>query len=435
MLANLSRTKNSRLLAELRELDSYDTDSDSDDDDLHGQSLRQKEFENSLTKMGHALTQAARSNPLKRLHASGAVQYQFPQITLCLTRLDPSTSGDPRVEKTVQILKDMGIDVRLGERALESAAVSSGIPMPLVIGPRPQRSTTNVNLDLSLLIALVSDLTHTLLPTTVDEAESRFLSQRKSCLHSQGDGDADQCDEEDGDDLSKHSRALTNQLLQEMGKGMLQSMKERIGGQHTSGSSDGSIQTKFWTTPEARDRCMSIVAKIGGAAEQRRAAALFSVDGEDDYWRDSRFPHRFIPLLPIHILSTNVPEDDSQILPDPIITRENPFLPALADTCKLILSEEHSADVGHISTTIERALPMKANSKLTAHTVRSLLWGAQLGWTTLTANRTSIKAIVREMTTRRANVVGASDATVQGDTAAIWVVDPRSLAEGLRQNA
>ena len=84
-------------------------------------------------------------------------------------------------------------------------------------------------------------------------------------------------------------------------------------------------------------------------------------------------------------------------------------------------------------------------------------WGAYLGWTTLTANRTSVKAILREMKTARVSGRlagidlhleqprgGGGGRLLDGDgdegddddegsagCAAFWVVDPRSLAEGM----
>jgi hypothetical protein len=99
---------------------------------------------------------------------------------------------------------------------------------------------------------------------------------------------------------------------------------------------------------------------------------------------------------------------------------------------------------------------VKANPRLTAHTVQSMHWGAYLGWTTLTANRTSVKAILREMKAARVSGrlagvdlhleqprgSGGENGDSGGDTsngdegssagwAAFWVVDPRSLAEGM----
>ena len=36
-----------------------------------------------------------------------------------------------------------------------------------------------------------------------------------------------------------------------------------------------------------------------------------------------------------------------------------------------------------------------------AHTVQSIDWGAELGWTTLTANRRSVKAVLRDLKAAR----------------------------------
>lgn len=62
-------------------------------------------------------------------------------------------------------------------------------------------------------------------------------------------------------------------------------------------------------------------------------------------------------------------------------------------------------------------------------------WGAELGWTTLTANRTSVKAILRELKAARvAGRLGGNDRPEDlndHNFAAIWIVDPRSLAEGM----
>ena len=79
-----------------------------------------------------------------------------------------------------------------------------------------------------------------------------------------------------------------------------------------------------------------------------------------------------------------------------------------------------------------------------------VLWGAGNGWTTLTANRTSVKAILREIkgprfgsrwelqkveaSLEKSNGVEGleKNGSSGGEIAALWVVDPRSLAEGMR---
>jgi hypothetical protein len=96
---------------------------------------------------------------------------------------------------------------------------------------------------------------------------------------------------------------------------------------------------------------------------------------------------------------------------------------------------------------IQRATVTKANPKLTAHTVESLLEGARRGWTTLTANKHSVKEILKEVKALSGGYYAAGAGAheyeeAQGngkviedgegnviETAAIWVIDPRSLAE------
>jgi hypothetical protein len=133
------------------------------------------------------------------------------------------------------------------------------------------------------------------------------------------------------------------------------------------------------------------------------------------------------------------------------------FFQVLGKTCKDILALEtvthprslpeslvNDGPQSEGNGEIQRAVVTKANPRLTAHTVQSLLWGAELGWTTLTANKTSIRAMLREI--KLARVTGRLDGIVEGghianapdhgdDKAAIWIVDPRSLAEGMSSRA
>jgi hypothetical protein len=49
---------------------------------------------------------------------------------------------------------------------------------------------------------------------------------------------------------------------------------------------------------------------------------------------------------------------------------------------------------------LQRAAVVRTNGRLTVHTVQSMLCGAVRGWTTLTANRASVKAVLREVRAR-----------------------------------
>ncbi|KAF8958952.1 hypothetical protein BDZ97DRAFT_1906350 [Flammula alnicola] len=487
----VNTVKNSRMLSEFREIDSYLTDSEEepeeDWDDAERPSLAQTEFDNSVLRMGRSLLKAAKANPIE-----GSLE--IPKVTLRLTRLDPhllnddGTPPDPRIAQTLDCLRNMGVDVALGERT------STELPdIPNGSNESPSETiapsfipTTNINLDLSVIIALISDLTHAPLPNTIEEANRRLVppqeyrewKQKRQAMngkhkksHATPDPSGSESPGMETDindlprDLIKHARALTNQLLQEMGKSLLQELHDKITSSAT-GEGDALPMSRvvFWTTSEARDRCLRIVSKIGGIHEKRRARAMFCLgltdaekipleEAESLYWKDSRFPLKFIPFLPIRIFPTPSPDfstSNSSILDDTPQGPKSSFGISLAKVCADILSQETiprpralPEDVINMQSSgdplqfeIQRAIVTKANPRLTAHTVRSMQWGAELRWTTLTANRTSVKAIIREL--KAARIAGrlaalsAADEEVDEDNfAAIWIVDPRSLAEGM----
>ncbi|SJL10638.1 uncharacterized protein ARMOST_14029 [Armillaria ostoyae] len=435
--------KNSRILAEFREIDSYLTDSSdeeevSDEEEITNgihrpsRTLAQTEFDNSVLRMGRALVEAAKANTYELASVDGTKPIT-PRVILRLTRLDPSETNeageptDPRIAQTIQCLYDMGIDVALGERQDDEIPIVAE-PPPLALEPLTLKPTRRINLDLSVLIALVSDLTHASLPQSIEEASTRFIPpprvrewKKKKDVSAIEEG----LDELSmSSDLAKHSRALTNQVLQEMVKGMIQELSDRLPGD----------DVEFWTTDEAKECCLRIVSKIGGPNEKRRAQALFldpaTTDAENLFWQSSRYAKAFIPILPIHLY----PKDGTALM------RTTPvpsFFRSLQNTCLDILSLENTSAPARTSS---RAVITKANPRLTAHTVQSMLWGARLGWTTLTANRTSVRAILKEMEVRRTVAAaaaegGAVEELVESADAAIWIVDPRSLAEGMRSDS
>ena len=500
--------KNSRLLAEFREIDSYKTDSeeDSDWDDTGRPTLAQTEFDNSVLKMGRALVQAAQANPI----VEGT--NEIPRITMCLTRLDPTitdgSEADPRIGRTIEMLKEMGVEVRLGERAEHELVLPSLRSEKDEVSLVPSQ---RINLDLSVLIALISEMTHAPLPTSVEDAKKRFIPPKdylewKQTRRKKANKDASFKGLEDEDltvddlpqDLATHSRALTHQLLGEMGRSMIQEIRSRIDEARPGTTPD----VEFWITTEARDRCIRIVSKIGAINEKRRAYALFCIDpsdtsqrlslekAEEVFWQNSRF-NKTLPLFPLRFHSSSLPPENS-IFADRV--NRHSFFKELASTCQHILDQEtiphpnsrpspqfqfisqrtpfpsHPSQhydasgnaiqnsepltaisdppmvdlAGSADEEIQRAVVTKANPRLTAHTVESMLWGAELGWTTLTANRTSVRAILKEIRVARvlgklegfdlnsreeeqAENAGRKEQTTQ--VAAVWIVDPRSLAE------
>lgn len=468
--------KNSRLLAEFRELDSYLTDSDDEGDTSDGACppLAQTKFDNSLLRAGRALLATAKDNPVLGTNTP-------PEIVFRLTRIDPDATdesgNDPRIAHTIESLRNMGLSIKLGECAAIRQLVDS---VPVLPSPPVLIPTLQINLDLSILIALVSDLTHAPLPESVDAIHERFIPPaaymewKRSRLRAKSGcrSDSTNTAREDADDplaSTQHSRALAAQQQQEMHKSIFQVIHERLAPVvtcHSQSSLDSTTHdptplpphdapplVEFWTTPEARDRCLRIVAKIGGPAEMRRVRALFpmsSLDGdvpsslseqEAQYWADSRHQCGFLPLLPIRIFSA------SDTPPPPSLQHPG-FFSALEATCRALLaaggvpprrateSEVTGADEDEgEGSEIQRVSVVRTNARLTMHTVQSMLYGAMHGWTTLTANRTSVKAMLREIKMRGydVDVHGGGDGAVE--YAALWLIDPRSLAEGMRSGS
>ena len=307
----------------------------------------------------------------------------------------------------------------------------------------------------------------------------------------------------------KHSRALANQAKQEMESAILQEIRDRLlqTTRLVHGHTRSLKDVEFWTTAEARTRCLRIASKISGTRERERAKALLfsptltsaaSSDVGDDsgaglkaaselYWSRSRYEEGYLPLPPVKIFPQNAPSSDRPLTihdrssPLP----RSPFFDRLVKTCTHILTQDivpHPrslpshiiSDISaspslnpNLSSTpgtdtpeleqlslldddggeIQRATVTKANPKLTAHTVESLLEGARRGWTTLTANKHSVKEILKEVKVlsggyyaagvgahqyeeaqENRKVIGDGEGNVV-ETAAIWVIDPRSLAE------
>ncbi|KAJ7238505.1 hypothetical protein B0H12DRAFT_92326 [Mycena haematopus] len=439
----INTIKNAGILAELRENDSYLTDSESEsdsDDPDYGPSIAPSEL--SILQMGRILIEAANANPIE-----GVDGPEIPRVTIRLTRLDTSPfrpngePNDPRIAHTVQCLRDMGVNVELGDR------LESEIPIPMLQAPAPSpvqlQPTRQVNLDLSVLVALVSDLTHSPLPASVEEATARFLPPQqyrewKPLERLPADG-PEPIDGGLSQDIVKHSRALTTHILQEMGKGLLQEINDKLCNESISGP------VEFWTSEEARERCMRIVSRIGGDREVRRAEALFPpdpiplADAEALFWQDSRYPRNFIPLLPIRIYPTP-PLPPVQGAPEP----HSRFFRSMTKVCQDLLANEAaqvSAPNGRHHPRNEGEQPAdrdtqqaaaKINSRLSPHAIKSMMRGAELGWTTLTTTKSSVKALLREIKAARfsGRLVEDSEEDSQAadnTAAAIWIVDPRNL--------
>ncbi|KAL4071764.1 hypothetical protein V8B97DRAFT_1943149 [Scleroderma yunnanense] len=514
--------KNSRIMVEFRELDSYFTDASSGESDSDGfthkgdSSGDRGVFDNSVLRMGRELlaaAAAAAANPL-------AISSHVPRITIRLTRLCPTfvdchgVEADPRIAHTVERLQEMGIDVQLGEQPDVQRQQEH-------LQPRLD-PTLNVNLDLSTLIALISDITHAPLPLNTEEAQARFTRRKVPAakeIKSGGsicdvivDADADAHAEELLNDENGQARALSLQLIQEMNSGLLENMHTRLSALYEGSLSSvqaealeaGVITTtslashlgnvRFWTTQEARQRCLEIVAKIGGPREQRRAHALLPARGcfvpseliregvgaqekwdkeaaEMAYWEYSRYPFAYLSLVPVHVIPSRLSptsslNDGTNNLGSPPHPLSSVFFSALSTTCTELLAEcadkQSCTEIpvvsgeGHSGPTVPDVIqglsidhhpdyltaPIPCTSKLTRHTVASMYAGASRCWTTLTANRASVRELLKEMKKRGKgsepgilvfgdNGSGKDIAATSRIQAAIWIINPRSLAEGM----
>ncbi|KIO28281.1 hypothetical protein M407DRAFT_22490 [Tulasnella calospora MUT 4182] len=444
--------KNSRLRAEFNEIDAYtdSEDEDGDEDDHVPATERPNWRNNSVIRMAASLLAAAQAHPIP-----GTTRP--PVVYLRLTRLRPEPT-EPRIAQTIQEVERMGIRLWTGER--ESIASALNLQEPTSLLQAEPVPTIHINLDLSLLVAIVSDITHAPTPSTPEEAKERYKPlvrrpwKNKSEAPADLNGGAETPPEQNG--ISIHSRALCNQAEQERQHGLFDEIRRRFQNHYPS-----SVPI-FYSSAEARDRLARIMTKIAGPNERRRAEALFSTDSdaEQRFWQGSRFPSGYVQgLIPIRVHV----ETDSEILQGPPLS---PFLAQLETTCKYILNGIQESASSAEAATDPANLPIKVVAQrvkkqsstapspaLTLHTVRSLLLGAQKGMTTLTANRASVKALVREMKQIRfRNVhlaaegeVGSLEAELETlavsnegvrepPVAALWVVEPRSLAENMRSD-
>lgn len=362
-------------------------------------------LENTVYETGRLLLHAAQ-------HYAKESGY-CPEVQMRLNRLEQNSSEhelDKRIIYSLDKLREMGVLLSLGPSCEISLPPAPRVPSFYT----PKR----FNLDLSLLVALVTDITHAPLPKTAEEADARFHPQTERSWKRRHEKHP-----HISEDAVEHCRALADQTRDEMEHGLIQRIYSRIRNEISYG------EITFWTTSEARDRFKSIVEKIGGSEEQRRASALFSEaqDATSEFWRDSRIAADQRPkLLPIRILPPQLP-------PMPAIGRATSFHQQLAVTCRSVLERPPRPDVTNDDSQRKMPAPTRFAARLSAHTVQSLLWGAEEGMVTLTSNKTSVRLILREM--RGFALPSANDEAGPDEVPfALWVMEPRSLSQDMRND-
>jgi hypothetical protein len=276
----------------------------------------------------------------------------------------------------------------------------------------------NVNLDLSLLIALVTDITHSPLPESREAAETRFRPQTERSSKRRLEKNPGT-----SEDAMEHCHALIEQASHEMEHGLVQTIRARF---HNHPQED---KLQFWTTEEARDRFITIVNKIGGPEERLRAHALFFSDNPDAFWEGSRITQDQRPnLLRIRIFPTE--------LPPPSAAPARTFHQQLAATCRSILTRPSRQEVRAEEPGSKLPAPTRFAARLSAHTVQSLLWGAEKEMVTLTSNKTSVRLLLREMRGYTLPSVDDQEGVAkEAIPMALWIMEPRSLSQGMRNDA
>ncbi|CAK9786546.1 hypothetical protein CC85DRAFT_310907 [Cutaneotrichosporon oleaginosum] len=423
--------KHSRLLVEFREHDSYiNSDYDSDSEGENGSSPG-AELTNSLITQARAIVDAAQHHT----RLPGLAQ---PRIRYVLTRLEEEPVGghpDPRIPKTFAALRDLGIELEF--------AAQWGAPPPAGTRPSDAVPAADIVLDLSVLIALCCDSTHYPLPKDEDELEARFRLLRV---------DQETPTSKERLSLAPHSNAtrdLRDQLQMEMSRPLIRELRDRL-------TAAGVTTPRFWCTREVYGRLPGLVEVIGGAAERRRAKALFD-PSSGNFWEGSRWQGQGTECLAaIHV---RIIEDSDGDLP--VHEPETAFDAAVGAVCERMIAAsggstppsreptpgptkpvrppKKKSDQPKIKSKKEKGQasrnPLRpgtvfpASSRLpSGHTLRTLLAGIQTRATVLTNNRGAVLKVMRE-----AGVTEGIPNTEEAvRRARIWVVNSSSLAEWRR---
>ncbi|EST04857.1 Protein of unknown function DUF1308 [Kalmanozyma brasiliensis GHG001] len=329
-----------------------------------------------------------------------------------------------------------------------------GLPRIPTAPPRPHwRTTPNINLDVTAMIALVSDTTHGIFHENgaqdplLDEAKRhpklhdgehgsgalfqhhfRTFSIRKEALEARAAELSLQDDQQDEASLAldkaaaKEGRALAIQLEREM---TIETLFDAILGpmwdknsSAASGESAKGTPVELFATVGAFDRLRRVSSTVGGPNEKRRVKALLGDPGIDpqDFWHGSKWAApehdelRRCLILPIQPLQDLGPGGfDSctslkEVYPD--LPRAH-FISHMVDTLESCLSELWGPDWRDISEDLPRSKYKKLRQS-TVHqaggqtytTLRSMHACARYGMTTLSSNMDSIQWLLKEMNRR-----------------------------------
>lgn len=424
------RIKESRLLIEFREHDSYiNSDYDSDSDDDTGPPT--PPLTNTLLTQARALVESVKSH-------GRLPNLPTPTIKYVLTRLEPTGHSDPRVSETLDMMRNMGIDI---EFACDWHSTAPPTP-PAAPDPIPAE---DIVLDLSVLIALCCDSTHYPLPKDQDELERRFRAV-------QDDGSLAR--------LTGASRDLRDQLRCEMQRPLILELRDRFAA--------ARVTPRFWVTKEVRERLPNLVDVIGGQAERARARALFD-PSSGNFWKGSRWEGKAGCLSDIRVRvledsGDGIVNGHAEPLAPSLRNPETPFDELAIHVCDVMLdSTNESPDPTPRSASpaikekptptpvkkptrpprpkreTQSRSPLRpgtvfppASRLPSGHTLRTLVAGIGRRATVLTNNRGAVLKVLREAGVAEGIPVSSDHCGSDTPRARIWVVNPSSLAEWRR---
>lgn len=427
------RIKESRLLVEFREQDSYiNSDWESDSSDTA------PNLTNSLLTNARILAAAAAQYP----RTPGLAP---PRLRYILTRLPATGHSDSRIGETITEMQRLGIHVDFCDSQW-------AIPEPRHIPPL--QPAEDIVLDLSIMIALCCDSTHHPLPADEYELESRFRTMKLASSPEGSDGPAD--NRLVLGNYTNATRDLRDQLRCEIRRPLITEMIHRLNGR----------TVRFWITREVRDRLPKLVDVIGGERERYRAQAMFNAN---NFWAGSRWEGKVSENLRdfrVRVLEDEPSWTAEGVSPQHERILSTPFDSAVAHVCREMLSSSEDTPTetpatGFPPDTDGQAMqprptgkpknmrisrnPQRArvgtrftNSKLpSGHTLRTLLAGIAGGMTILTNNRGAVLKVLREQGVMEGIPFAYAEEGTKEDgqdahRARIWIVNPSSLAEWRR---
>lgn len=274
-----------------------------------------------------------------------------------------------RLQAVVATVEALGVHVRFGTRMAPA-------PLPRPAPPPPLAVTRMINLDVSALVAITSEITHAL-PSLRDDI------------------------------VAHPNRALLEQCEAERKSELLHLLARECSG-----------PTTLVATRETIVKFCGIVNVVGSARERERAERLFT--SRDAFWDMSRRCAETAQLR--HTLQLPVRGVDS--LADLPKCESDGKIHAVALTyAHDVVTSFYAAQMRTALQSLAARAPKPKSLSASAHTLHALSFGAAAHITTLTAHAHSVQELC-ETTGAQLDNVPAHGTT---STAALWLIRPRSL--------